>query len=225
MPRLFITHREIEFINDIGKEYIKDIVGQKIIYWPISTLKTKVHPVYDEAVKKIFENPIEIDALVSQPEWETRHNIFGIEQTSKFEVFVQGRDLLDKGIDVHQGDFFTYGDAAYEITSYINLGNIYGQEEYSVGYKIVGTLARVGQFDPKQFFGPRLDTNQPFEQAPIQQTFEQQRGLKENTGGATGDVRQLKDRLGDDAIQTALGEGPRKVAVDETNKSNKFYEE
>jgi hypothetical protein len=225
MARLFLTRREIEFINDVTKEFVKDIVGQKITYWPISMLKTNVHDVYDEAIHKIFENPIKLDVLAGQPTWENRNNVFGQEQTNKLEVFVQARDLLDKGINIHEGDYFTYGDAVFEITSFLNLGNIYGQEEYATGFKLTGILARPGQFDPKTFFAPRADTSQPFEQSSVQQTFVQQRGLPENIEGATGDVRQQRDRLGEDAPQTALGEGPREVGIDETKKANVFYDE
>ena len=41
MARLFITPRELNFINDIAKEIIKDVVGQKIYYFPISEVKSK----------------------------------------------------------------------------------------------------------------------------------------------------------------------------------------
>ena len=58
MSRLFITPREINFINDIGKEIVKDVIGQKIYYFPISEIKSKVHDIYEEAEDKIFENPI-----------------------------------------------------------------------------------------------------------------------------------------------------------------------
>jgi hypothetical protein len=49
MARLFITPREIQFINDLTKEYLKDTVGQKIYYFAISTKKTQIHEVYEEA--------------------------------------------------------------------------------------------------------------------------------------------------------------------------------
>ena len=71
MARLFITPREINFINDIGKEIVKDVVGQKIYYFPISKIKTRVHDIYEEAPEKVFENPI-------KPETQSRlfeHNI------------------------------------------------------------------------------------------------------------------------------------------------------
>ena len=71
MSRLFITPREINFINDIAKEIVKDVIGQKIYYFPISEIKSRVHDVYEESVDKIFENPIELDALVKYQEQET----------------------------------------------------------------------------------------------------------------------------------------------------------
>ena len=40
MGRLFITQREINFINDIAKEVVKDVIGQKIYYFPISEIKS-----------------------------------------------------------------------------------------------------------------------------------------------------------------------------------------
>ena len=43
MSRLFITPKEINFINDIAKELVKDIAGQKIYYFPISEIKSKIH--------------------------------------------------------------------------------------------------------------------------------------------------------------------------------------
>jgi hypothetical protein len=211
MARLFISPREIQLINDWTKEYVKDVIGQKIYYYPVSTMKTMVHDVYNEAINKIFENPFILSVLVGQPKWETKHNQFGMEQTTTVELWVQVRDLIDRGLTLAEGDFFTYGDAVFEVVSYLQMNNIFGQEEYEVSYKIVGRLARPGQFDPKDFFKPQKDSNNPFIQSPVQQTFVQQRGLKETQEGATGDFRQLRDRLKDDMAPIALGEGPKKV--------------
>lgn len=222
MARLFIGPKEIALVNDWSKEYIKDIVGQTIIYYPLSTMKTKVHPVYDEAVNKIFENPIKLSIIASQPQWETKHNRFGMEQTTSIEFFVQSRDLLDKGLTLAEGDFFTYGDAVFEVVSYLQINNIFGQEEYQVGYKLTGRLARPGQFDPKSFFAPQKDEADKYTETPVQKVFEQQRGFKENSEGATGDIRQVRDRLGDQMEQIALGEGPRKIELDEDEKTSSF---
>ena len=86
MSRLFITPREINFINDLGKEIIKDVIGQKIYLFPISEVKTKIHDVYEEAVDKIFDNPIEVDCAVNwQPE-EITSTRFGSEEYWTIEI-------------------------------------------------------------------------------------------------------------------------------------------
>jgi hypothetical protein len=218
MPRLFVTQKEIDYFNDLGKEFIKDIVGQAIIYWPVSTLKTKIHPVYNEAVKKIFENPIKVDALVGQPQWETKMTTFGPEQQNTLEVFLQARDLAQKGLELSEGDFFTYGDNAYEIVSYLNMNNFFGQVEHDVAFKVIGKLARPGEFNPQKFFKPVEETTPPT-------PFEQQRGIAENSDGPTGDIRDVRERLGDDLPAPALGDGPRRVDVDPTLKANTLYDE
>ena len=218
MARLFISPREIHLINDWTKEYLKDVVGQKIYYYAVSTMKTMVHDVYNEAVNKVFENPIVLHVHAAQPQWETKHNQFGMEQVTTLELFVQVRDLIDKGLTLAEGDFFTYGDAVFEVVSYLQMNNIFGQEEYEVSYKLIGRLARPGQFDPKTFFKPQKDSKKPFGDSTVQQVFTQQRGLPENSEGPTGDFRQVRDRLKDDMVPIALGEGPATVDMNSTEE-------
>lgn len=217
MARLFITPREIQLINDWTKEVVKDVIGQKIYYYAVSTNKTKVHDVYDEAQVKVFENPVTIPVLAGQPKWETKHNNFGMEQTTTIELFVQVRELIDKKMMLAEGDFFTYGDAVFEVVSFVQMNNIYGQEEYEVSYKMIGKLARPGQFDPKAFFKPQKD-GKVFKDAPVQDYFTQSRGLQENSEGPTGDFRQVRDRLKDEMAPIALGDGPR--TVDNTDEAD-----
>lgn len=224
MARLFITSKEIQFINDLNKEVLKDIIGQTINYYPVSTLKTNIHPVYEEAVQKIFDNPVKLPVLAGWPDVETSTGIFGSEKKAKIEIYVQARDLIDKGFTIYEGDFFTYADQTFEIASFNTLNNIFGQEEYEVGYKIVGTAARLGQFDPKNFFPPNKDSAGPYTETSVQTTFEQQRGLAETPiEGETGDFRQMRDRLGDQMAPIALGEGPRVVEVEPDQKVSSFY--
>ena len=222
MPRLFVTPIEIALINDYTKELLSDFIGQFIHYYAVSIIKTKVHDIYNEAIQKIFENPIKLPVLADQPKWETKSNKFGMEQTVKIELFVQVRDLIDKGLTLAEGDFFTYGDAVFEVVSYLQMNNIFGQEEYEVSYKIIGNLARPGQFDPKVFLKPQKDGKDLFINNPVQHSFAQKRGLKENQDGPTGDVRQVRDRLKDEMAPIALGEGPAEIKPDPNGKGASF---
>lgn len=214
MSRLFITPKEIQFINDVTKEFMKDVSGQFIYYYPISTMKTQVDPVYEEAVNKVFQTPIKLDVLADQPNWETKYNVWGNEQVNKIELFVHVRDLLDKGYTVNEGDFFLYGSYVFEILKATVINNIFGLVEYDVGVKIEGKLKRKGQVDLNVFKQLLVDAGIKYADNTVNKVWQQQRGLGENIDGPTGDRREMRERLGEDMAEVALGEGPRVVNID-----------
>ena len=222
MSRLFITPRELNFISDITKELIKDVVGQKIFYFPISELKTQTHIVYNEALQKIYDNPIALDCLVDNNfQTDTMINKFGIDAQFKVEVFLQHRDLVDKGINVNIGDFFSFSDVFYEITERVFMRNIYGLPEHKDGVKLVGVKSREGLFKAPTI-GP-TDISRPDPDA-IQETFVQQRGdAVDQDGNQTGDKRDLVENGVLDKPLT----GPKEVspAGDSTGAGSSFYDE
>jgi hypothetical protein len=189
MARFFITEREINFINDIAKELVKDVVGQKIYYYPIANDKSKVHDVYEESPDKVFDNPIEIECLVKYEPQEIRANIFGSEEFYSIEVYLQERDLVDKEIEVLEGDFFSYGEVFFEVIKAPDSNTIYGQVEHKGFVTVTGKQARKGQFI-SYAYGPTDERNS--DPDAVQKTFIQQRGFKDNQNGPTGDVRELQ---------------------------------
>lgn len=221
MGRLFITPREIDFINDLNKELMKDVIGQKIYYYNISLAKSQVHDVYAESVEKIFERPVEIEALVHWEPEDVRTGKFGSEEYTRIEAFLHQRDLVDREIKVTEGDYFSYGTQFFEITSVRTSHNIYGQVEYTGGLRLVGREARKTNFLAK-LNGP---TDESLTDADaIQKQFVQQRGFNENIIGKTGDTRALQDK----GVLEAPITGPGEVSVRASSGSNagsSFYDE
>ena len=206
MARLFITPREIDYISDLTKEITKDVIGQKIYYYRVREDLTNIHDVYEESPEKIFDPPVLIDALVEwQPE-EFTTNRYGSEETAKIEIYLHARDLLDKDIKVRSGDYFSYGELFFEITSVIVDKNVYGQVEHKTGYKLLGKQARQGQINLSPI-GPTDEANE--EEDAVQTEFVQQRGAEENSEGPTGDVRQLQK---DEKVDAPLS-GPQEVST------------
>lgn len=224
MSRLFVTPREIQFINDITKELYKDVNGQVIYYYPVCALKTRVDSIYEEAIEKIFDQPIKVDVMASQTEWEEQHTLFGQNQTANIEIFVHVRDLLDKGYELTTGDFFVYGDSAFEVMSAVKINQVFGQAENVVGIKVVGKLARKSQFDLDYYKQLLRDNDVNFLKSDVEKVWSQQRGLPEDLNGEpTGDVRQMRDRLADEMAPVALDDGPRVINIDkETEKASSF---
>ena len=113
MARLFITPRELDFISDITKEIVKDVAGQKIYYYRSRADKSDVNDLYQEALEKVFDQPIELEALVEWGEYEQTSTNFGVDAKNNVKASVHYRDLLDKDVSVRAGDFFSYGPAFY----------------------------------------------------------------------------------------------------------------
>lgn len=220
MARLFITPREISFINDLAKEMVKDIAGQKIYYYSISEIKTKIHDVYEESPDKIFDTPIEIDCFVKYQEQEIRTNQFGSEEFYNIEAYIQKRDLLDKGIEVNEGDFFSFGSVFFEVIKAPTSSTIFGQIENGNFITVTGRQARKRQFISK-VFGP---TSQKYtDPDAVQDTFVQQRGFDSNRLGETGDIRELRENGVLDSPIT----GPKEVSPKgtKTRAGSSFYDE
>lgn len=217
MSRLFITPREIDLISDLTKEIIKDVVGQKVYYYSVREDLTKIHDVYEEAKDKVFDPPIEIEARVEWSPGEVRTNRFGGEEFATINVFFHEKDLADKEIIVRPGDYFSYGDTFFEITSAVIETNLYGQVEHSVGTKVVGKQARSGQIDIKPL-GPTKATSK--EPDAVQETFVQQRGFEENSEGKTGDKRELQEN---GKLDPPVSKEPAKISKDEDSATSDSY--
>jgi len=218
MSRLFITPREINFINDVAKELVKDVAGQKIYYFPISEIKSKIHDVYEESPDKIFDDPIEIECFVKYEEPQTKTDRFGSEKYYSVTAYIQSRDLLDKGIEILEGDFFSFGTLFFEIVTSPGTNVMFGQIENGQYITVTGKQSRRGNFISK-VFGPTSDRyNDP---DAVQETFVQQRGFEENRLGKTADIRALqKNGVLDKPITK-----PKEVSKngDETGVGSSFY--
>ena len=197
------------------------MIGQKIIYYPVSELKTKTHGIYNESIKKIFDNPIIIDALVDNNfQSDTKINMFGVDAQYKIEAYIQHRDLVEKGLSINIGDFFSFSDIFYEITERSFMRNIYGMPEHKDGVKIVGTKARQGLFDTKVIGPTDISYTDP---DAVQETFVQQRGIDEDPNNPNGDVRDLvKNGVLDEPLSGQKEVSPK---GDTTGAGSSFYDD
>ena len=205
MARLFITPREIDFIADINKEIVKDVIGQKIYFYKTREDLSNVHDIYEESINKVFDPPVEIDCKIDWEPSEVRTNEFGMEYYYSMDAYVQYRDMIDKDLDISAGDYFSYGTTFFEITSVVTQSQIYGEIEHATGVKLTGKQARIGQID-KDPIGPLGEEYS--DPDAVQETFVQQRGFKENRLGPTGDIRSLQDN----GVLTKPISGPAEVS-------------
>ena len=206
MARLFVGQKEADFFADISKELIKDVAGQKIFYYTVREDLSDIHDVYEESLHKIFNPPIELECLVEWQPSEVKTTQFGHEQLKTITAYLHNRDLIDRNLDIKQGDYISYGEYFFEITSLIYDKINFGQVERVSSIRLAARQTRLEHI-VKSSLGPTYEGY--LESDSIQNEFKQQRGQTES------DTRQLvKDNVLDSPIS-----GPKKVSPDGSTKS------
>ena len=163
MARHFITQREINFINDRTKELIQRVVGEEVIYYAISLEKTSSHRLYGEAVKKTWQAPVRINALVLYENDSVSSTNFTLDSKYRLEVYFHAQELLERNVSPREGDFVEYGEIFYEITQVTQPQVVFGQVNNKVMKKCTCVPSREGQFQAGGKDDEGVDNSHPIE--------------------------------------------------------------
>ena len=147
-PPLFVGEKEKRLVKQINDEVIERIVGQTVLYYPVSVEHSNFHETYGEAIEKTFLPPVRVYALV---EWEgitTETGKFGVDRKSSITVHFHKRRLTeDQNLFVREGDFVLYGNFHYEIMSLSEPRELFGQADQRFEITAKCVRAREGLFD------------------------------------------------------------------------------
>ena len=147
-PPLFLGKKERDLVKQVNDELIERVIGQQILYYPISIEDTDFHPIYGEAIHKNFLNPIRVYALVEWQGYETEKTNLGVDRKSKITVHFHKRRLTeDQNLFVREGDFVQYGDSYYEIVTLNEPKQLFGQIDHLLEITAECVKAREGLFD------------------------------------------------------------------------------
>ena len=133
-PPLFVGQKERDLIKQINDELIEDVVGQQVLYFPISQEHTNYHPIYGEAIRKTFLPPIRVYVLI---DWDgqatTYMNNVAVDKYSSITIHFHKRRLTeDQDLNVRVGDFVQDGDNYYEIVTLDEPVQIFGQVDHKM---------------------------------------------------------------------------------------------
>ena len=148
-PPLFAGKKERDLIKQVNDELIERVIGQQILYYPISLEHTNFHDLYGEAMVKSFLPPIRVYALVNFGGLQTgfMSNV-GIDKDTTISIKFHKRRLTeDQDLFVRVGDFVLYGDIYYEIASLVEPKQLFGQIEHKFEIGAECIKARGGLFD------------------------------------------------------------------------------
>ena len=116
-PPLFLGQKEKDLVKQVNDEIIERVIGQTIIYYPISVEHTNFHALYGEAINKTFLPPVRVNALVKWEGQETTQDVHTLDKRTKITINFHKRRLTeDQDLFVREGDFVLFGNQFYEIT-------------------------------------------------------------------------------------------------------------
>ena len=76
-PPLFFGKKERDLVKQVNDELIERVIGQTILYYPISTEHSNFHPLYGEAIEKNFLPPVRVYVLIDWQGTETTTTNYG----------------------------------------------------------------------------------------------------------------------------------------------------
>ena len=129
-PPMFFGKKEKDLVKQVNDEIIERVVGQTVLYYPISLEHTKFHKLYGEAIEKIFLDPVRIYAMVKFDSQTTTTTPLGVDRVEKITVAFHKRRLTeDQDLFVREGDFLQYGEHLYEIMTLTEPKLLFGQDD------------------------------------------------------------------------------------------------
>ncbi len=149
-PPLFLGRPERDLVKQVNDELIERVIGQTIVYYPISMEYTNFHPLYNEAIEKTFLPPIRVKALIDWNGSETTSVDYGVDRQSTIQIHFHKRRLTeDQNIYVQEGDFVLYGGILYEIVTLGQPRALFGQIPHKLEISALCIEARSGVFNAK----------------------------------------------------------------------------
>ena len=130
-PPLFLGEKERDLVKQVNDELLERVIGQQILYMPISTDRTNFHPLYGESIEKGFLPPVRVYALVEFSGIDTVTTHYGLDKQSSITVRFHERRLFeDQDLYVREGDYVRYGTSFYEIVTLKENRQLFGQIDH-----------------------------------------------------------------------------------------------
>jgi len=149
-PPLFFNKKERDLVKQVNDELIERVIGQTVLYYPISAEHTNFHSLYGEAIEKNFLPPVRVYVLVEWTGTITTTTNYGIDRLYSLTCHFHKRRLTeDQNLFVREGDFILYGGDYYEIVTLTEPKQLFGNTDHMLEISAKCSRARQGLFDGK----------------------------------------------------------------------------
>ena len=94
-PPLFLGGKERDFVKQVNDELLERVIGQTILYYPVSLEHTNYHKLYGEAIHKSFLSPVKVNALITWDGQTSTTTNYGTDRRSKLTIHFHRRRLTE----------------------------------------------------------------------------------------------------------------------------------
>lgn len=115
-PPLFVNKPELDFQKQIADEVQEYVLPYEGLYFAVDVDKTNWHPIYKEAIEKLYFNPIFVRFFADYEDQDTKTTKYGKDRKSKMVFHFHKRRLNeDLNITITEGDLIYYNEEYHEI--------------------------------------------------------------------------------------------------------------
>lgn len=111
---IFGSTNDFDLLTRIGRELIKDIVEQEVLYYKFSLEETEVN-VYGEGLEKIYWTPVKLNCLITRGDQIITDDDFGPDLTREVSFAFLREDLVDTTVVPEVGDVVMWHEDYYEV--------------------------------------------------------------------------------------------------------------
>ena len=126
---------------------IQKIVNQKIVYYAVSAEHTKTNDLYNEGMRKVVYQPVELNARIFYQEPEQTTGQFTSDMVYRIECYFHLDELYQRNLTPRQGDFLKWNKIVYEIQKLTSPQIVYGMIDQEVMFKAICQSTRKSNFE------------------------------------------------------------------------------
>jgi hypothetical protein len=125
---LFVTPRDMIYINGINRELVDQVIETSVIIYPVDKENTESN-LYGESSNKIFLPGIECNALIRHDEEATVETDAGLSSLyQNIKIAFHRESMKEKDFYPERGDFLKWNNAYYEIGAIVDNQLIAGRQ-------------------------------------------------------------------------------------------------